>query len=156
MIVEKYKTLADKIINHVKGIQRTGMKVLELEDRHVKLLMPMAGNDNHVGIMYAGAIFSLGECMGGVIPLVSMDMTRFFPIVKKVSIHYIAPAMSDITLTTDMSQQEADMIQKTAEENGKADFDLELELKDVNDKTVAVMNGTWQVRRMNDEAMKLF
>ncbi len=116
----------------------------------------MEGNDNHVGIMYAGSLFSLGECMGGIIPMVSMDMSRFFPIVKKVTIKYIAPAITDITLTTDMSQQEADTIQQTAEEAGKADFDLELELKNSSNETVAVVNGTWQVRRMDDEAMKLF
>ena len=67
MIDEKYKALALFVESGIEGIRRTGLKVLSLRDRYVKLLMPLQGNINHVGIMYAGSLFTIGEVMGGAI-----------------------------------------------------------------------------------------
>ena len=61
MIEEKYKSLATYVESGIEGIRRTGLKVLALQDRYVKLLMPLQGNVNHVGIMYAGSLFTIGE-----------------------------------------------------------------------------------------------
>ncbi len=145
----KYAEVAEMALNLVEGIKRTGLKVLELKDGYTKLCMPLEGNGNHVGIMYAGSLFTLGEVTGGIIPAVAMDLTDLVPIVKEVNIRFVAPAMTDVFLTAEMSEEEAAIIQQAAAENGKADFTLELELKDASDKTVAYVNGVWQVRNIN-------
>lgn len=156
MIEEKYRDLADKAVNMVEGIRRTGIRILELRDRYTKVLMPMEGNGNHIGIMYAGSLFTLGEFIGGILPAVSMDLTRFFPIVKEVKIKYLRPAMTDVTLVAEFSREQADLIQKTADDNGKADFTLDLELKGNGDETVALVTGTWQVRKISEEMKGMF
>jgi len=125
MIDEKYADICNMAISLVPGIERTGLKVLELRDRYAKALMPLnEGNTNHVGIMYAGSLFTLGEFCGGIIHLVSMDFTKFVPIVKEVSIRFRRPARTDITV------------------------ELSLELKDQNGETVAEVGGVWQIRKM--------
>lgn len=144
----KYETVAEKAINLVEGIKRTGIEILALRDRFTKLRMPLESNSNHVGIMYAGSLFTLGEITGGIIPAVSMDLTQLVPIVKEVNIRFVAPAMSDVFLTSEISEKDAETIYQTAMENGKADFPLELELKDINNSTVALVTGTWQVRKI--------
>lgn len=144
----KYADLADLAINLVQGIKRTGIRILELTDRRTRLCMPLEGNSNHVGIMYAGSLFTLGEITGGIIPAVSIDLTDRVPIVKEVNIRFKAPAMSDVFLTAEISMDEAAAIEKNVAENGKADFSLALELKDVNDSIVAIVNGVWQVRSL--------
>jgi len=149
MINEKYAAVCDMAIASVPGIERTGLKVLELRDRYAKALMPLnEDNTNHVGIMYAGSLFTLGEFSGGIIHLVSMDFTKFVPIVKEVHIRFRRPAMTDITMEVTMTEQEAERLQAEAEENGKADYELHLELKDQSGETVAEVNGTWQIRKM--------
>jgi hypothetical protein len=148
MIEEKYKVTAEYVETGVEGIQRTGIKVLAMKDRYVKTLMPLEGNVNHVGIMYAGSLFTIGECMGGAIYGVAFDITRFYPIVKEVTIKFRRPVVTDVTLELEMSQQEAEAIQQEAEEKGKADFTLDLELKDTNGEMVCTVSGIWQIRKI--------
>lgn len=148
MIEEKYKTAAEYIETGVEGIRRTGIKVLAMRDRYVKTLMPLEGNVNHVGIMYAGSLFTIGECMGGAIYGAAFDVRRFFPIVKEVTIKFRRPVVTDVTLELEMSEEEADRIQQEAEEAGKADFTLDLELKDTNGETVSLVHGVWQIRKV--------
>ncbi len=147
-IAPKYAEIAELAVNMVEGIKRTGIQVIELRDRYVKLCMPLEGNSNHVGIMYAGSLFTLGEITGGMIPFVALDMTDLVPIVKEVNIRFVAPGTSDVFMISEISEEDAATIQQTASENGKADFRLELELKDANDSVVAIVNGLWQVRNM--------
>lgn len=151
MIEEKYKKVAEIAIDLVEGIKRTGMSVISLKDRYGKLLMPLKGNGNHVGMMYAGSLFTIGEVTGGIIPAVAFDITKFYPIVKEVNIRFVAPAMTDVTIECSISEEEANNVQQEAEKNGKADFFMEMEIKDTNDTTVSIVKGTWQIRKIPEE-----
>ena len=124
------------------------MRAVALRDRYAKLLMPLEGNVNHVGMMYAGSLFTLGEIAGGAIHMVSVDTTRLFPIVKEVNIRFRRPAVTDVTMEVELSAEEASRIQAEALEKGKADYVLNLELKDANGEVVSTVAGTWQARRI--------
>jgi acyl-coenzyme A thioesterase PaaI-like protein len=148
MIDEKYAEICKMAIASVPGIERTGVRILELRDRYAKALMPLdEGNTNHVGIMYAGSLFTLGEFAGGAIHLVSMDFRRFFPIVKEVRIRFRRPALTDVTMEVTMSEQDARRLEAEAEKHGKADYELKLDLKDMQGETVAEVSGIWQIRK---------
>jgi acyl-coenzyme A thioesterase PaaI-like protein len=150
VIDEKY-TGADKLlVDAVEGIKRTGIRVLSLRDRYAKMLMPLEGNGNHVGMMYAGSLFTLGEIAGGAIHVTSFDMGRLFPLVKKIEIRFRRPAVTDVTLEVEISAEEASRIQAEALEKGKADYVLNLELKDASGEVVSIVEGTWQVRAMTE------
>jgi hypothetical protein len=155
MIEEKYKALALYVESGIEGIRRTGLKVLSLRERHVKLLMPFQGNVNHVGTMYAGSLFTIGEVMGGAIFGASFDMGRYYPLVREVNIRFRRPAMSDITLELVLSEEKAAAIRAELEEKGKADFNLELELTDANGEVVSIVQGIWQGRKMPPELAAL-
>ncbi len=145
---------ANKAIAGIESIHRTGIKVLDVRERYTKLLMPLAGNVNHVGIMYAGSLFTLGEIPGGILHVASFDSTRFFPIVKEINIRFRRPASTDVTLEKEISPEMVDQVQKEAEENDKADFYLEMDITDANGEVVAIVKGTWQIRRI-PEGMEL-
>jgi len=146
MIDEKYTRVVEVSVNGIEAIRRSGIEVVECRDGHAKLRMPLAGNTNHVGMMYAGPLFTLGEVSGGAAFLVAMDYNKFFPIVKSVNIRFLKPAVSDVTLEVEMDGGEAARVQGEAEEKGKADFDLDLEIKDSTDTVVALVSGRWQIR----------
>src|SRR3546814_10037091 len=76
-------------------IGRSGLRVLELQRGYVRCQMPFAGNGNHVGTMYAGALFTLAELPGGALFLASFDIARYYPIVKSLDMRFKKPATSD-------------------------------------------------------------
>ena len=58
----------------VQFTANTGIKAVRLDTDGITLLMPFEHNINHVGVMYAGALFTLAECMGGAVTVeVSYD-----------------------------------------------------------------------------------
>ena len=148
MIDEKYRDAAELAVGAVGAIKRTGIRVVGLRDRYAKLLMPIEGNVNHVGMMYAGSLFTLGEIAGGAIHVVSFDVTRLVPIVKEIQIRFRRPAMTDVTMEVELSEEEASRIQTEALKEGKADYQLNLELEDASGEVVSIVSGTWQVRTM--------
>ena len=148
MIEEKYQYAAEYTETGIEGIRRTGIKVLELRDRYAKLLMPLAGNTNHVGIMYAGSLFTIGELSGGVIFAAAFDATKYYPIVKEITIKFLKPVMTDVTLVVEMSEEKVKEIKKRLEEKGKADFELDLDIKDPNGQVMAVVHGIWPIRKL--------
>ncbi len=148
MIDEKYKKIADYTKNGIEAIKRTGLRILECRDNYVKLLMPLEGNVNHIGMMYAGSLFTIGEVSGGAIFGVTFDYLKYIPIVKEVTIRFRKPTLSDVTLEVEMSPERARELQQTTDQKGKADFDMDLEIKDAGGETVALVHGVWQVRTM--------
>jgi acyl-coenzyme A thioesterase PaaI-like protein len=128
-------------------IERTGLRAILLAPRHVKLSIPLEGNGNHIGIMYAGALFTLAEIPGGALYLTTFDITRFYPVVKEMSIRFLKPVSTDAFIEMTLSEGAAGRIAAEAEENGKAEFILDGEIKDANNQLAATSHGVYQLRR---------
>jgi len=148
MIEKKYKVVAEYCQNGIPAIQRTGLTITDISERYAKVKMPLEGNANHIGMMYAGSLFSIGEISGGVIHGASFDTEKYVPLVKEVSIRFRRPALTDVTLEVSITKEEADRIQTEAAQNGKADYTLDLEIKDAAGEVVSIVHGTWQIRKM--------
>jgi thioesterase domain-containing protein len=143
LTTETMKSLIEKPFSFV---ERMGMKVLVLEPRKVKLSVPLNGNENHIGSMYAGALFAIAEIPGGALFLSTFDVSRFYPVVKQMTIKFVKPAKTDVTIEMVISVSEAKRIEEEAEKNGKAEFVLEGEVKDTNGVIVSVSRGIYQLR----------
>ena len=146
---KKYEDLAAYFESVIDIVKYMGLKVISMKERHVKLLMPLKRNINHVGSMYAGSLFTLGEIMGGAIFFASFDIGQYYPLVKEVQIRYRKPALTDITVETTLSEDQVEKILKEIKVKGKADFNLDLELIDANREVVSLMQGIWQGRKNN-------
>jgi thioesterase domain-containing protein len=140
--------IRDTVENRILFLARMNLKVLDLKPGHVKLWAPLSGNENHVGGVYAGALFTLAEIPGGVLCLTTFDASRYYPIVKEMTIRFVRPARTDVTIESTMSELEAQRIKTEADKNGKAEFVLEGKIKDQNGEVVAVSNGIYQVRTL--------
>ncbi len=135
--------------NSIAFLKRMGMKVLVMEPNHVEVMAPIAGNENHLGTVYAGALFSIAEVPGGVLFYTTFDASRFYPIVKDVQIRFLKPATTDVTVAMSMLPAEARRITLEAEEKGKADFQMETEVRDTRGEVVAATTSLYQIRRIN-------
>lgn len=131
---------------HIAFVKRTGLKAEVLEPGHVRLRMPLKGNENHIHNMYAGALFTVAELPGGVLMMTSFDARRFYPIVKEAGLRFLRPAASDVTVDARLSEDEIQRIGEEATTNGKADFVLDLQLKDENGDVVAESHAVYQLR----------
>ena len=92
--------------------------------------MPGAGNENHIGSMYAGALFTLAEIPGGALFLTSFDSARFYPIVKEMTLRFRRPAKGDIRVEARLDAERIRQLETEAGERGKAEYSLELQLTD--------------------------
>lgn len=129
----------------IPAIRRNHFQVIELRKGYLKATIPLRGNQNHIGTMYAGAEFILTEVPGGVIAAFEFG-ADYFPILKEVTIRYVLPATSDLMIEVALTQEELDEIRQKADEKGKSDFTLNLELKDVNGAVVAKSVALYQLR----------
>jgi acyl-coenzyme A thioesterase PaaI-like protein len=128
-------------------VKRSNLKAEVLEPGFVRLRMPLAGNQNHLGSMYAGALFTLAEIPGGALFVTSFDVTRFYPIVKEINLRFRRPATGDICVEARLSAEQIEQLQTEAHSHGKAEYLLELELTDASGEVVALSRGLYQLRK---------
>ncbi|BAX99965.1 hypothetical protein MSTE_04674 [Mycobacteroides stephanolepidis] len=128
-------------------IHRMGVTALDVVPGRATSMIPLEGNTNHIGTLYAGALFTLAESVGGALAIGTFDMTQYYPIVKGFSIAYRNPAVSDVRVEARIDAQKAAEVMAIADETGKADFDIECELLDSAGVVVANSYGKYQLRR---------
>ena len=143
--VEMARAFTEEKIDFVK---RSGLKTEILQPGHVRLRMPLQGNQNHIGSMYAGALFTLAEIPGGALFLTSFDVQRFYPVIKEINLRFRRPASSDILVEASLSTDEIRRIEDEAERLGKAEYRLELQLCDASGEVVAQSNALYQLRKL--------
>ena len=128
-------------------VKRMNLKAEVLEPGFVRLRVPLAGNENHIGSMYAGALFTLAEIPGGALFLTSFDVSKFYPIVKEMNLRFRRPATGDIVVEARLGAEEIERLQSEAQTNGKAEYVLELQLTDGSGEVVALSRGIYQLRK---------
>jgi len=129
-------------------VERIGLKALVLERGRVRLAVPLEGNVNHIGSMYAGAIFTLAEIPGGALYLTSFDTARFFPVVKEMTIRFLKPVTTEATVEIALDEAAIARIEAEAAARGKADYILDGEIKDSTGQVVAASHGIYQLRAL--------
>ncbi len=127
-------------------VSRSGLRVLEMRPGYVKLRMPFEGNQNHVGTMYAGALFTLGEIPGGALCYCTFDPRKYFPLAKEITIRYRKPVTTDAVIEMGLTAEEVARIQRDLDANGKADFVVEADIVDASGEPAASIRGLYQIR----------
>jgi thioesterase domain-containing protein len=124
-------------------IERAGLELLHLERGRAVLRMPFEPNINHVGMIYAGALFTVAEVPGGVLFGSAFDISRFYPVVGDLQIRFVRPARTAVTVDARMTEEEIDRITAELESAGKAKYVLEQEVVDAEGVVVATTRGTY-------------
>lgn len=127
--------------------EKIGLRAIKLDDEKVVLEMPMEENVNHIGTMYAGALFTLAEVTGGAVAAVYLMKGDTFPIVKGLNIKFVRPAVTNIRCEYKMDPDEVKNIIDTCAKNKKADYSIIMELKDLEGNVVATAEGFYQLRK---------
>lgn len=147
-ISDEDKHLVGYLEKAIKIIERMGMRIVAFKKGFVKILLPREPNVNHIGTVYAGSLFSLADYAGGVLFFASFDHKKYFPILKEVTISFKRPAATDVTVEAAMDPEQIERLEKTADEAGKADWVMDLELKDEQGNICCLVNGNFQMRKI--------
>jgi acyl-coenzyme A thioesterase PaaI-like protein len=131
-------------MDSIPFMQRTGVRAVEVSRGFGRSLMPLAGNENHVGSMYMGALTTLAEAGAAVAISTVLDFERYFPVITRVDVEFLKPAMSDVTAEYRLSEQRIAELHTELEAHGRCAYTAELPLQDMNGQTVA--NATLTVK----------
>jgi acyl-coenzyme A thioesterase PaaI-like protein len=123
-----------------------GVRFRELRPGYVCADVPIDGNTNHFGVMYAGVIFTLAEVLGGAMHVATFDVTTHYPLVRSVSIDFIAPGTSALSAVAALEADAITEVRATAARNGKAGFELVADVTDARGELVARSRGAYQIR----------
>ena len=129
----------------VPRAHQMGVRFVELRPGYVRAELPVEGNTNHVGTIYAGVIFTLAEVLGGAMHVATFDVSTHYPIVRSMTIDFVAPGTTALTAVASLSDDEIAAV-RSAAANGKASFVLVAEVTDVAGTVVARTTGNYQIR----------
>lgn len=142
-----FTTVKLAVEEKIAFVKRCGLKLTSIDNGFVTCEMPAQGNKNHLGAMYAGALFTLAEIPGGALWLANFDISKCYPILKSFNIDYLKPANGDISICVGLSSEQIHDYQLACLEHGKVEFELIGELKDQDGNTVAKSRGVYQLRQ---------
>lgn len=143
-----YLLMANTAIEHMLPVAyEMGVRIIELSRGRVASEVPMDGNGNHFGVMYAGVLFTVAEVLGGAIALPTFDVAEFYPLVKDLQINFRRPAKTTVTARASLDDETIEKVTAEAAEKGKADFVLDAELTDESGELVATTHGLYQLRK---------
>lgn len=121
----------------VEFVERTGLERLEQGRGHARLRMPLAGNENHVGVMYMGACTVLAEAVAAIPGISILDTTRFFPILKDIYVLFRKSAASDVTAEYRLDEPTLETLLADLERKGSATYVAEFPMHDAEGTAVA-------------------
>jgi acyl-coenzyme A thioesterase PaaI-like protein len=130
----------------IPAAHNMGIKAVDARRGHAAATVPLEGNGNHFGVVYAGVEFTVAEILGGIIAIASFDAAKYYPLVKKIDIEFTGMARSDLRAEASLDEDELQRIETEAAEKGKADFALDAVVRDEAGQTVAVTHGLYQLR----------
>ena len=65
-------------VHHPAGTQDGCQGMVEARRGHAVASVPLEGNGNHFGVIYAGVQFTVAEMLGGVIALATFDAAKYY------------------------------------------------------------------------------
>ena len=124
-------------MDNIAFMQRTGIRAMEVERGFGKSLMPLAGNENHVGAMYMGALSTLAEAGAAVAISTVLDFEKYFPVITRLDLQFLKPATSDVTAEYRLTEERIAELHAELAANGRCAYTAEMPLEDAGSQVVA-------------------
>lgn len=125
---------------------KMGVEFVEMRPGFVRAEVPFEGNGNHFGVIYAGVIFTVAEVLGGAIHFATFDVSTHYPLVRNLSIDFVAPGKSRLSASASLSDDEVARLRAAAQPGVKVPFVLEAEVLGEDGTVVARTRGDYQLR----------
>ncbi len=136
------------IENLIPFVKKTGVVVEDLSPTKVKLRLPLdPTNLNPLGMLHAGATFTLAETAAAALCVMALGSSVMF-IGKGVDIRFKRPGRGDVVAVAQLTPVDAQRIIDAAHKDGKVDAPITVEVLDPSGELVAAATVTLSVRRI--------
>jgi len=126
-----------------------GLEVLDVEQGLARVQLPEAPYLlNHVGTQHAGALFAVAEAASGgaVIGAFSSLIGKVTPLARDAQIKFLKPARGSIVAEASIDG-DVEAIGATLDSAGRANFSVNVVLRDAAGVEVAKVRVSWHLRR---------
>jgi acyl-coenzyme A thioesterase PaaI-like protein len=124
-----------------------GVQVEDVEPERVEVLLPEAEERrNHVGTVHAAAQFGLGEATAGAMVVTAFEDLQaagFVPLAAEAHITYRRAARGTLRGVARLSREEQERIRTDVRVQGRARFDIPVELFDSSGEVTTVLTVSW-------------
>jgi len=140
------KNLVENLIPFVK---KTGVVARSLEPRAVVLALPHdVSNLNPMGIVHAGASFTLAETTAAALCVMSFDISKLSFIGKQVDIRFRRPGKGELTSRAQLAEADVAAASAQALAAGKHDLPITVDVTDAAGEPVASATVTMALRQV--------
>lgn len=123
-----------------------GIEIVHAAKGEVEMsLADTISNQNMVGIVHAGALYTFGETVAGVAAGFDL-LEKAFPLACKCEIRYLSPARGVIRGRARISSRDSDRVLAEIERNGRSELGVSVLLSDTNGDPVAEMDVDYAFR----------
>jgi acyl-coenzyme A thioesterase PaaI-like protein len=91
-------------------------------------------------------IFTVAEVLGGAIHFATFDVSTHYPLVKSLTIDFVAPGKGRLSASASLAEDEITRIKAEAAPDAKVAFVLEAEVVGDDGTVVARTRGDYQLR----------
>jgi len=136
------------IENLIPYVKKPGVLAEELSPTKARLRLPFdPGNLNPMGILHAGATFTLAESCAAALCLMALPQTVMF-IGKQVDIRFRRPGKGEVVAQAQLTPADAQRILDGVAREGKLDTPIYVEVFDGAHEQVATATVTMSVRKL--------
>ncbi len=123
-----------------------GMVVERAVSGEVEMTLPDAtGNQNMVGIVHAGALYTFGETVAGLVAgLDTLD--KAFPLARHAEIRYLRPARGAIRGSASVAPSDSERVLLELDRDGRSELSVTVTLADADSVAVAEMQVDYAFR----------
>ena len=109
------------------------MEVVEVYQNYARMRLPINGNRNHLGTMYASSILAVAEINGGSVMISHLGnglFDEFEPLIVGVDLNFRKVPQTDVYVELTVSKERLEKIPVQTRLKGKYFFNFESELSD--------------------------
>jgi acyl-coenzyme A thioesterase PaaI-like protein len=141
--------IADHMHQNIAYARETGVEILSIGEGVSEVKLPLTdGVKNHINTAHAGAIFTVGETASGAAMsgMLGEDMFSVRPVAATAAIKYLKTGKTDLIAhgKTSLSKDE---VMAMLDADGKAVFDVNVDIKDADGVTVSEMTVGWHLKK---------
>lgn len=116
----------------IEYVNMAGIEPEIVEERHIRAILPVDPiHLNHVGVVYAGSMFTFAESLGGKLFKCTYG-DAYVPILKGVEVRYLKPTKKNLVFDISLTEEEAVEKIALAAERGRGDYFLDIPIYDVD------------------------
>ena len=142
------KTIIQETLDNIKYVAWHDIRLIN-EDEGEGVTMRMPARDdllNYVGTGHAGAIYTLAETAAGVTADSVAQTMDAYILLRGAEVSYTRRAEGDLTARGIVSTQAAGLAREAFTESSRADFPVEVDIRDREDKSVFLGSFNYALR----------